>query len=286
MNSVIRINFFKNYLWQLPLQITQNNAAVGADIVREMRSSSSGDPGSPVFSFNEKSSSKKGDRRDTSSRYIADHTGIKWYMIPNCTVKSGLYANVRKLHSTYGNPHHVPMSYYLKLAVHTAHVYRVWQKVRLPGWMIPPSGGPCPRPLWQPWNRTYAEPCRWISRCTKKCTVIGTRMSHWKWRETKQHPSRARSGHQIGCSLVSLHFLCDILAPITVQMKSATKEPGSHGVKIRTVFKLPSPVEWKLSTYVVEIQILNIILYFFFYSSRFLRLIYLWHASSHMPIGI
>ena len=64
-------------LWQLPLQITQNNAAVGADIVREMRSSSSGDPGSPVFSFNEKSSSKKGDRRDTSSRYVADHTGIK-----------------------------------------------------------------------------------------------------------------------------------------------------------------------------------------------------------------
>ena len=41
-------------------------------------------------------------------------------------------------------------------------------------------------------------------------------MSHWKWRETKQHPSRARSGHQISCSFVSLHFLCDILAPITV----------------------------------------------------------------------
>ena len=97
-------------------------------------------------------------------------------MIPNCTVKSGLYANVRKLHSTYGNPHHVPMSYYLKLAVHTAHVYRVWQKVRLPGWMIPPSGGPCPRPLWQPWNRTYAEPCRWISRCTKKCIFMEKRV--------------------------------------------------------------------------------------------------------------
>ena len=51
----------------------------------------------------------------------------------------------------------------------------------------------------------------------KVTTVIGARMSHWKWRETKQHPSRARSGHQISCSLVSLHFLCDILAPITVE---------------------------------------------------------------------
>ena len=33
-----------------------------------------------------------------------------------------------------------------------------------------------------------------------------------KWRETKQQPSRARSGHQTSCYLVSLHFLCDILS--------------------------------------------------------------------------
>ena len=30
-------------------------------------------------------------------------------------------------------------------------------------------------------------------------TVIGARMSHWKWRETKLLPSRARSGHKISC---------------------------------------------------------------------------------------
>ena len=48
-------------------------------------------------------------------------------------------------------------------------------------------------------------------------TAIAARMSHWKWRETKQQPSRARSGHQIICCLVFLHFLCDILATITVQ---------------------------------------------------------------------
>ena len=31
-------------------------------------------------------------------------------------------------------------------------------------------------------------------------------------REAKQQPSRAGSGHQISCCLVSLHFLCDILS--------------------------------------------------------------------------
>ena len=57
----------------------------------------------------------------------------------------------------------------------------------------------------------------------QRCTVIGARMSHWKWRETKQHPSRARSGNQISCCLVSLHFLCDILAPITVVLQFAVQ---------------------------------------------------------------
>ena len=59
-------------------------------------------------------------------------------------------------------------------------------------------------------------------------TVIGARMSHWKWRETKQHPSRTRSGYQISCSLVSLHFLCDILAPITVYDAQSTGLRSVH----------------------------------------------------------
>ena len=37
-------------------------------------------------------------------------------------------------------------------------------------------------------------------------------MSHRKWRETKQHPCRATTGHQISCGLASLHFLCYILS--------------------------------------------------------------------------
>ena len=38
------------------------------------------------------------------------------------------------------------------------------------------------------------------------------RMSHRKWRESKQQPSRSRSGNQLSCCLVSLDFLCDILS--------------------------------------------------------------------------
>ena len=56
------------------------------------------------------------------------------------------------------------------------------------------------------------------SRIDIKSTVFGARMSRWKWRETKLQPSRARSGHQISCCLSSLHFLCDIQAPITVHV--------------------------------------------------------------------
>ena len=43
-------------------------------------------------------------------------------------------------------------------------------------------------------------------------------MSHWKWRETKQHPSRARSGHQINCSLVS----------ISISLRHTGADPGRH----------------------------------------------------------
>ena len=53
-----------------------------------------------------------------------------------------------------------------------------------------------------------------------RSTVIVARISHWKWRETKLQPSRAWSGRHISCCLVSLHFLCDILAPITINFKS------------------------------------------------------------------
>ena len=38
------------------------------------------------------------------------------------------------------------------------------------------------------------------------------RMSHRKWRETKQQPSSSRSGHQISCCSLSYHFLWDILS--------------------------------------------------------------------------
>ena len=51
----------------------------------------------------------------------------------------------------------------------------------------------------------------------RSCTVIGARMSHRKWRETEEQLTWWPDLALLGCSLVSLHFQCDILAPITVQ---------------------------------------------------------------------
>ena len=51
------------------------------------------------------------------------------------------------------------------------------------------------------------------------CTGRPGRMSQRKWRKTKQQPSRARSGHQIICCSVSLHF------PVS----SVQKPGGCHG---------------------------------------------------------
>ena len=41
-------------------------------------------------------------------------------------------------------------------------------------------------------------------------------MAHRRWKETKQQPGTAGPGNMLGYCLVSLHFRCDILAPIPV----------------------------------------------------------------------
>ena len=50
-------------------------------------------------------------------------------------------------------------------------------------------------------------------RHSTQCTGRLDRMLHRKLRETKWQPSRARSGHQLRCCLVSLHFL--LVGPVT-----------------------------------------------------------------------
>ena len=50
------------------------------------------------------------------------------------------------------------------------------------------------------------------------CTVIGARMWHMKWRETKEQLICWPDLALLGCYFVSLHFQCDILAPITVDI--------------------------------------------------------------------
>ena len=59
-------------------------------------------------------------------------------------------------------------------------------------------------------------------------------MSHWKWRETKLQPRRARSGHQISCCLVSLHFLCDIQATITSVFVYLTKDEIVETIAVKS----------------------------------------------------
>ena len=51
-------------------------------------------------------------------------------------------------------------------------------------------------------------------------TGIGARMSYRKWRENKQHLILWPELVLLGCSLVTLHIRCDILAPIPVYPKS------------------------------------------------------------------
>ena len=38
------------------------------------------------------------------------------------------------------------------------------------------------------------------------------KLSHRKWKETKQQPGTAGSGNILCCCLVSLHFMCDTLS--------------------------------------------------------------------------
>ena len=82
-----------------------------------------------------------------------------------------------------------------------------------------------PDPWPDPWPECILPPLKgystWKSSakfksCKMTNSVVFTgppdRMSHRKWRSTKQQPSRARAGYQISCCLLSLHVLCDILS--------------------------------------------------------------------------
>ena len=60
-------------------------------------------------------------------------------------------------------------------------------------------------------------------RGINKYTGLLDRMAHRKWRATKQQPSKARSGHQLSCCSLSLHFL--VRHPI--QSPCTTKLPPS-----------------------------------------------------------
>ena len=55
-----------------------------------------------------------------------------------------------------------------------------------------------------------------IEKDTRVCTVFVLRMSHRKWKDTKQHPGTAGPGNMLGCCLISFQFLWAILSTSTV----------------------------------------------------------------------
>ena len=79
---------------------------------------------------------------------------------------------------------------------------------------------------WSTWHlknldpalRGWSHTCLWI-RCGSDKESIGwlDRMSHRKWRETKQQLIWWPEVALLGCCLVSLNFLCDILSSRPVQ---------------------------------------------------------------------
>ena len=60
------------------------------------------------------------------------------------------------------------------------------------------------------------------------CTGCGRRMTHMKWKETKQQPSTARPGNMLGCCLDYFHFMRAILWPHKVHLVP-TKIHPIHG---------------------------------------------------------
>ena len=78
-----------------------------------------------------------------------------------------------------------------------------------------------------------------------------SKMSHRKWRATKHHPSRATSGHQISCFLVSLHFLCDILSKSPCICFKAVSY--SHDTEMQYKAVLPTYYDLAISKHVMEI---------------------------------
>ena len=69
--------------------------------------------------------------------------------------------------------------------------------------------------------------CRQACICMRMAQCRATRqdIALRKWRETKKQPSRARSGNQLSCCLVSLLFLCHILSGRPVHVNAALMQP-------------------------------------------------------------
>ena len=95
--------------------------------------------------------------------------------------------------------------------------------VHLTGWVLPVHQLPvgklnCKAGREAQWSLPYPlwEEATDFLLCDMS-TVLVARMSHRKWRETRQQLIWWPDLALLGCCLVSLHFQCDILATITVK---------------------------------------------------------------------
>ena len=67
-----------------------------------------------------------------------------------------------------------------------------------------------------PIDLNHRPTIRYVQKCSTY-TVLVLRMTHRKWRETKQQPSMLPGPAVTGCCLVYFHFLWVILSTSTVQ---------------------------------------------------------------------
>ena len=93
---------------------------------------------------------------------------------------------------------------------------------------------------------TFNYNIQWNPICEYSYTTVPKRrMSHRKWRETKHQPSWWPDLVLLGCCLVSLHFLCDILTSHPVHTGGKVLESKginlAQGMRSVTILFSPGP---------------------------------------------
>ena len=123
--------------------------------------------------------------------------------------------------------------------------------------------------------------------------MLVCRMPHRKWRETKQHPSRANLCQQLSCSLLCLHFLWGILRTSRVrflilkchfQINVNRRFWTNWMVTLYIPFHLTSVSKWESNLGKSYMHFIMLI-FFVFLRSRLARVIYRDWLKSWYVVG-